>query len=235
MGGMRQLLPTYAEAPDLPALYAGPEAYVRGGFVLSTDGAAVLDGGSRALSGPADREVFRTLRSVCDVILVGARTTRAEDYGTVRLTAAGAAWRAAPGLPSLPRVAVVSRSLDLDPRLLAGPRPLVVTCRAADPTPVADRVDLVVAGDAEVDIAAALDQLAAMGLRRVLCEGGPSLLAEIVRSGRLDELCLTSTAVLVGQAPGLLPQELDGPLPLRLLHLLEADGALLSRWAVRTT
>ena len=230
MGGMRQLLPPYDGEPDLLALYDGAAAWVRGGFVLSTDGAAVVDGSSRALSGPADRRVFRTLRAVCDVILVGAATTQAEDYGTVRLTAEGAAWRAERGLPELPRVAVVSRSLDLDPRVLAGPRPIVVTCAAADASAITDRVDLVVAGDDDIDLGAALDQLAGQGLTRVLCEGGPTLLASLLRAGRLDELCLTSSPQLIGTAPVLLPHTLETPLPLQLVHLLEEDGVLLSRW-----
>lgn len=226
---MRQLLPPYDGEPDLLALYDGAAAWVRGGFVLSTDGAAVVDGSSRALTGPADRRVFRTLRAVCDVILVGAATTQAEDYGTVRLTAEGAAWRAERGLPELPRVAVVGRSLD--PRVLAGPRPIVVTRATADTAAIASRVDLVVAGDEDIDLGAALDQLAEQGLTRVLCEGGPTLLASLLQAGRLDELCLTSSPQLIGAAPGLLPEQLAAPVPLRLLHLLEEDGVLLSRWS----
>ena len=228
---MRQLFPMYDEEPDLLALYGAAASYVRGGFVLSTDGAAVVDGGSRALSGPADRLVFRTLRAVCDVIVVGAATARAEDYGTLRLTADGAAWRAAQDLPALPRVAVVSRSLDLDERLLAGPRPIVITCASADTSVIQGRADVIVAGDDEVDIGAGLDALATLGLHRLLCEGGPTLLSSIVAAGRLDELCLTSTPLLVGAAPGLLPAPLPSPVRLELQHLLEDDGVLLSRYA----
>ena len=229
---MRQLLPSYDEQPDLLTLYGHEQPYVRGGFVLSTDGAAVVDGGSRALSGPADRAVFRTLRAVCDVILVGAGTTRAEDYGTIRLPDAGGAWRAARGLPALPRLAVVSRRLDLDERVVSGPRPLVVTCAAADTAAVEGRADVVVAGQDDVDLPLALDLLAEQGLRRVLCEGGPTLLASLLEVDRVDELCLTHTPLLVGAAPGLLPEPLRPPRPLRLRHLLEEDGVLLARYAV---
>ena len=130
----------------------------------------------------------------------------------------------------LPRVAVVSRSLDLDERLLAGPRPIVITCASADPTPVQERADVIVAGDDEVDLALALDALAAAGLTRVLCEGGPTVLAAVVAAGRLDELCLTTSPLLVGPTAGLLPQLLGGPLRLALQHLLEEDGALIGRY-----
>lgn len=225
---MRQLIPPTDGEPDLLALYGGAPSYVRAGFVLSADGSPVVDGGSRALSGPADRLVFRTLRAVCDVILVGASTTQVEDYGTIRLTADGVAWRQAQDLPELPRVAVVSRSLDIDERVLAGPRPIVVTCAAADTSGL--EADVIVAGEDEIDLAAALDSLAGQGLRRILCEGGPTLLASIVAAGRLDELCLTTSPLLVGPASSLLPEVLGAPVQLVLQHLLEEDGMLLGRY-----
>lgn len=233
-GQMRQLLPGPATDIDergLLALYAdAPLSHVRGGFVVSVDGAAVLDGGSRALSGPADRLVLRVLRAVCDVILVGAGTTKAENYGRIGLTQEGASWRADHAQPALPRVAVVSRSLDIDERVLSGPRPIVVTCAAADTSRLDGRVDLLVAGDHEVDLAQALDALAGLGLPRALCEGGPSLLGSVAAAGRLDELCLTTSPVLAGPAQGMLPSCLGQPLGLRLRHLLEEDGALFSRY-----
>ena len=76
------------------------------------------------------------------------------------------------------------------------------------------------------------------GLPRVQCEGGPSLLAQVVAAGRLDELCLTTSPLLDGR-PG--DRILSGgppagaPLPahLQLEHLLEQDGTLLTRWSVR--
>jgi riboflavin biosynthesis pyrimidine reductase len=230
---MRQLLPPSDLDPDLVALYAEPAlARVRGGFVLGVDGGVAVDGNSRALSGPADRTVFRTLRAVCDVIVVGAGTARVEDYGTIRLTAEGAAWRKAEGLPPLPRVAVVSRSLDLDERLFAHARPLVLTCEDADLSRIEDRADVIVAGTDTVDIGLALDLLAGEGLGRVLCEGGPRLLASVVAADRLDELCLTTTPLLVGRAPDLLPLDLGRPLGLRLRHLLEDQGTLVTRYDV---
>ena len=225
---MRQLIPPIDGEPDLLALYASTPRYVRAGFVLGVDGAAVVDGGSRSLSGPADRLVFRTLRSVCDVVLVGAGTTKTEDYGSIRLTDDGAAWRQAQELSPLPRVAVVSRSLDIDERVFAGPRPIVVTCSAADHSGLA--ADVLVAGEDDVDIAVALDALAAQGLRRILCEGGPTLLASIVDARRLDELCLTTSPLLVGPTAPLLPTALPQPLHLELRSLLEEDGVLLGRY-----
>ena len=49
-------------------------------MVSSADGAAALDGASAGLSCDTDRQVFALLRTLSDVILVGAATARAERY-----------------------------------------------------------------------------------------------------------------------------------------------------------
>ena len=81
-----------------------------------------------------------------------------------------------------------------------------------------------------MDPALAIAALADRGLRQVLCEGGPSLMALLVASGRLDELCLTWSPLIVG---GSGPRILNGaPVDAswRLAHLLEQDGTLIGRW-----
>lgn len=236
---LRQLLPVRDDAPDLLELYGDSTGYLRAGFVTSLDGAVAVGGVSAPLSGTADRAVFRALRAVCDVVLVGAGTARAEDYAGVRVAPAAAPWRAARGLSPVPLVAVVSRTLRLDParRVFAGVvRPLVVTCEAAPAdrrAELSEVADVLVAGRDEVDLREARGLLADRGLTRVLCEGGPTLLQACLRSGVLDELCTTLAPLLVGGGAGLLPTALAGTVPLRLVHLLAGDdGSLAARWAI---
>lgn len=72
------------------------------------------------------------------------------------------------------------------------------------------------------------------GWRNILCEGGPSLLRDLLVAGVVDELCTTIVPRVVG---GRGPRIVSGaPLdvPLRLHTLLEHDGTLLVRWLVRT-
>lgn len=72
----------------------------------------------------------------------------------------------------------------------------------------------------------------AEGHQRILCEGGPRLLGELVAAGLMDELCLTMVPTLVG-GPG--KRIIDGPgldVPLTLSSLVEQDGTLLARWLV---
>jgi riboflavin biosynthesis pyrimidine reductase len=235
---VRLLLPEVRELDDdaLLELYGAQHPRLRAGFVLSADGAAARGGSSRGLQTPADVAVFHALRGVCDALVVGAGTARAEGYGPVRPRPAAVAWRAARGLPPRPPLVLVSRSLDLEvPSGCAGSA-VVVTCAAADAGRRAalERVtDVLVAGEQEVDLATALAGLAERGLRRLLCEGGPTLLTALLAAQLVDELCLTSSPLLVGRAPTLLAAALEEPVPLRLRHLVEGDdGTLLTRYSI---
>src|SRR3954454_10787924 len=89
---------------------------LRMNFVSSIDGAATVGGLTAGLSSPADKRVFDILRRLCDVVLVGAGTVRAEGYGSMRLDEASVHWRRANGLSDHPVFAIVSGTLDLDPR-----------------------------------------------------------------------------------------------------------------------
>ena len=133
-------------------------------------------------------------------------------------------------------LALVSGSLDLDPGsdLFGGvERTVVVTHAGTDADArhrLAEVADVVVAGERSVDIGAALDELAARGLRRMLCEGGPTLLSDVAAAGRLDELCLTLSPQLVGGDGTRITHGPDLDTRWTLAHLLEEDGVLLSRW-----
>ena len=223
---------------DLHDLYdSGDGPCLRAGFVLSTDGGVAWDGGSRPLQTPADEAVFHALRAVSDAVVVGAGTARAEGYGPVRPRPAGRAWRQAHGLAPQPPLVLVSRALDLDPadRCFTGPA-LVVTCAATDPgrrAALGEVADVLVCGEDEVDLPAAVAALHDRGLVRLLCEGGPALLTGLLGAGLVDELCLTLTPLLLGTAPTLLTRALPAPVRLDLRHLVDGgDGVLLARYGV---
>jgi riboflavin biosynthesis pyrimidine reductase len=226
----------------LAGLYGYPEKrWLRANMVASADGAATMDGLSGGLSSPGDRRLFWVLRGLADVILVGAGTARAEGY---RATRAAKSWEPLglrAGRPAAPPIAVVSRSLDLDPAapfITDAPpdaRTIVITCAAAPASrraALSSAADVIVAGERLVDLAAAGAALADRGLGRVLCEGGPHLLGQLAAAGLLDELCLTIAPVLAGPGtPGIVS---GAPFPaaqrLRLAGLLEEDGTLFCRY-----
>ena len=243
---MQRLWPDPGPVDDVDALVAAEVRPARPdrpwllvNMVASLDGAIAVDGRSGSLGGPADKAMFAALRGIADVILVGAGTVRAEGYGPPRPSEAVRAARRARGQAEVPRLAVVSRSLDLDPTAPcfaeANAPPCVVTCGAA---PADRRSDLaavatvVAVGDVEVDLAAALARLAADGAGVVLCEGGPSLNGDLAAAGLIDEWDLTVSPLLVGgtSARAVHGPALPDPSRFALDRLLEADGLLLGRW-----
>jgi riboflavin-specific deaminase-like protein len=239
-------VPADAADADLLAGYANPPLqgnrwWLRANMVSSLDGAVSgADGRSGTLSTPSDRQVFHHLRSLADAVVVGAGTARAEDYGPVRDGDAQARARTARGQSARATMVVVTRSLALDPdaRLFSGPdRVVVVTTRSAPGDAVerlSDVADVVRTGRDEVDLTEMLEVLAQRGLRHLLCEGGPTLLGDLVAARLVDELCLTLAPMMVA---GQVRRIADGagaepPLGLRPAGLLLADdGALFTRWS----
>src|SRR6185437_14737318 len=174
-------------------------------MIFSADGAAAFGGRAGPLSCPTDQQLLGILRGFADVVLVGAGTARAENYGPVRLTEAQRAQRHSHGLATSPPIAVISRSGQLPGRLFGDPdrRPILVTCAQAprgDPAG-AQRCRVVVAGEDSVDLARAVELLRAQGMHRILCEGGPTLLDALVDADLLDEICVTLAPRLAGSQP----------------------------------
>ena len=236
--------------PPLPQDAAGladayrvaPGRHLRVDFVTALDGAISVDGRSGGLGSDGDRRVFRTLRALSDAVLVGAGTAAAEGYRPVLPDAAVGRLRSELGRPSVMPVVVASRraSLSPDDQLVTGAvvPTVLVTCAAADAgrraALAAAGVQVLVCGDDDVDLPAALDALADRGLEQLVCEGGPALLVAALRAGVVDELDLTIAPLLVGGGPGLLPTALPSPTRARLQQVLEDDGVLFTRYVLRS-
>ena len=247
---MDALLPPSPEPVDLDTAYAVDVDvlarrghHLRVNFVASADGAASLDGVSAGLSSPADKRVFSLLRGLADVVLVGAGTARDEGYGPARPSPERRERRVAAGMSPGAVIAVVTGSLDLDLTSAlftdGQTRPVVITSASSDGArraEVARVADVIVAGDAHVDLPAAVEALAARGLSRVLCEGGPGLFSRVAAAGLVDELCLTVAPLLAGPD---LPRisggtdRWDAARELVLAHVLREDDWLFLRYTRR--
>jgi riboflavin biosynthesis pyrimidine reductase len=239
----RLLLP---EARELADRAAFEEVYrpaggtqVRVNFVTSLDGAIEIGGTSGALGGATDRHAFMAMRAVADVILAGAGTIRAENYGPVKLDAGARRRRVERNQAPLPAVAVVTGGggLKHDLRLFAepteGPRPIVVTTTSAAVGELEAVAEVIRCGDREVDVVATVEKLAERGLRWVLCEGGPILARRFLAAGLVDELCVTIAPQLAGAGRRSLSELWSGePDGLHLESLIEGGGSLLARYRV---
>ncbi|OXM62534.1 pyrimidine reductase family protein [Amycolatopsis vastitatis] len=229
---------------DLEEIYAYPaeldRPWVQVNFVASADGAVEVDTTSAALSHAADRAVFLLGRDLADVVLVGAGTARAENYRGVVAGAKRLERRRRLGFAGVPPIAVVTRTADLDPasRLFTETAvpPIVVTTDTADTRALeAAGAEVLRAGRDDVDLPRALDLLAARGLRRIDCEGGPGLFARLIEADLVDQLCLTVAPLLVAGQAGRIAAGRAGriaavPRRLALASILVEDGFTLLRY-----
>jgi riboflavin biosynthesis pyrimidine reductase len=237
----RTIAPDPAEH-DLVELYAEPASpWVRANMIATLDGAATgADHRSGSINHPADRRVFQTLRARADVVLVGADTVRTEGYRAPRTPDDLLAGRRGRQQGDHPELAVVTAGGVLPDALLAeDPAPWVFTTSSAaslDNLRARLPSDRLVVADGALDLADVIATLVAAGLGRILTEGGPHLLGELMAAHLVDELCLTWSPQLVGgPAVRVLAgiDWLEPPTTAHLSHLLHSDGVLLGRWLLR--
>ena len=213
-------------------------------MVSTADGRATLSGRSGPVSGQADRELFRALRTSADAVLVGAGTVRTERYGRILRDAAQRAEREQRGLSPEPLACIVSGRLALaeDIPLLREPdtHVVVITASEASLPDMGARIDYVRTAGARVDLAAALAELAErFTVEVVLCEGGPHLARELLAGGLVDELFLTISPLLAGGEPSsgealriLAGAELDPPASMELLAAARSGSYLFLRYGI---
>ncbi len=228
------------ERPAEPA--ARPRTLLN--MVATVDGRASLGGRSGTISSPADQALFHGLRSAVDGVLVGAGTVRTERYGRLIRAQSDRRLRVERGLPEEPLACIVSGRLALskDIPLLREPeaRVVILTASAASlPAPGA-QVDYVRTPGAQLDLPAALGELASrFAVQSLLCEGGPHLAREMLAAGLLDELFLSVSPLLAGGEPAggealriLAGAELEPPVEVELLGALRSGSHLFLRYGV---
>ena len=212
--------------------------WVRSNFIASLDGAATHEGHTRGLNNADDKRVFDLLRMLCDVVLVGAGTVRAEGYADLGIDRKAAAWRVGHGLRAEPTLAVVSARLSLSsdmPALARAPvRPIIFTLEQSTPEKrqaLSSVADVVPCGGTALDCRAMLAALAARGLRQVLCEGGPHLFGTLITADCIDELCLTLSPVLEnGSAGRIVAGAAQTTRRMRLGHAISVGQMLMLRY-----
>jgi riboflavin biosynthesis pyrimidine reductase len=204
----------------------GDRPRVLASMIASADGRVAVQGRSVGLGHPADRALLRELRTAVDAILVGTTTLGAERYANL-LDDDQRAHRAAAGLEPEPVVATISRRLDLpaDIPLLAETtaRVQVYTEAEGELPGQGAWVEVHRFEPGGLAIPAILEHLRAeRGARTILCEGGPTLLRELVVADCVDDLMLTLAPMLAaGDAPTALrgaPLDPAVGLALRDLH-----------------
>jgi 5-amino-6-(5-phosphoribosylamino)uracil reductase len=168
-----------------------------------------LDDASEArlvLSGDADLDRVDALRASCDAILVGATTVRRDVPRLVVRDPARVALRAASGQAPTPVKVTVTAHGDLDPAarfFTTGDCEKLVYCTHAASERTRRRLGsaaTVVDGGATVDLRRLAEDLGERGVRRLLVEGGGSVLTQLLTADLADELQLVVAPVFVGDS-----------------------------------
>lgn len=173
--------------------YRRPEdAYVRLNMITTLTGAAAgADGTSETLTNRVDRAILGVIRADADVVVVGAQTVRSEGYV----------------VPRSARLAIVTSSGDLSGhRLQLGPGAaadqVLLVCSDSKALEAAGGASqhgvqvVQVPGAERLDPRAIIEVLADRGLRRIVCEGGPSLAKQFADAGLIDEFCISVAPVV---------------------------------------
>jgi riboflavin biosynthesis pyrimidine reductase len=196
---MRRLFPEPADDIGVELAYAAPlgsgseNPWVGLCMVNSIDGSIAVGGTSAQLSSPIDIAVLAQLRSLADVIVVGASTVREEGYGPPRT----------PGQ----RIGVVTGTgrLDFSSELFSSGGAFVITSGSSSfESPAA--IDVLRVGRDELDVVEMVRRLPEMveRCRFVQAEGGAVLNGAMFAADVIDEVNLTtSPAVFGGDGPRL--------------------------------
>ena len=207
-------------------------------MVTTADGRVTIGGRSGPIGNAADQDLFHALRTRVDAVMVGAGTLRAENYGRLVRKPERRAARERAGLDPDPLAVIVSGRLDLpdDLPLLNDPEQRVLVATFTDrELPGSSQIEYLRFDDGGVDIPALLADLRGRGIRSVLCEGGPTLNAELLQVGGVDELfhCLAPKLAGEPDAPTMVSGVLHETAEMELVWLLENESHLFARFQVK--
>lgn len=251
---VRQLLPYTPESTAEVDLLALAEKmliaikparpwHLRSNMIATIDGAiSGASGTSADISNIVDLQMLAMLRGISDAVVVGSRNALIQPYRPLPARPRWQHMRAAYGLAPAPRLVVVTNSgLPQDAACFtdALEPTIVLTSSACAPQKLAQMREVahvIVTGAQTVDLSAAMHALSEMGLWRVLCEGGPSLLSAFSAQDLVDEACVTTAAIWSGAATTAMTRDVGlptttAPAQMFLSHLLiDEDDYLYARW-----
>ena len=211
--------------------------YVLLSVAMSVDGCIDDATGDRLiLSNEADLDRVDEVRAGSDAILVGAGTIRRDNPALLVRSKFRRNRRIAGGLPPSPARVTLTVSGDLDASarfFTAGEGARLVYVPAGERDRVTGRIggmaggEVIGAGGApggpedRVGLPAVLADLAARGVRRLMVEGGGSVLAQFLAEGLADELDLVVAPLFVGDPAAPRIAGLPAGNPRHRMHLAE--------------
>lgn len=183
-------------------------------MISTPDGIVDVGGKSGPLGGATDREVLLTLREHADIVLVGAGTVRAENYGP-------------PQRAPLPIVVVTNGAqLDFSSPLFTSGWAMVATTTSAPEVPVRSfRV-----GETAIDFSTLIKELhAQLNAKVIHVEGGPQLNASLLEADVVDAINITMSPY-IGNGGQSITAALSHSTQFSLTQLCRDDDFLFARY-----
>jgi len=198
------------------------------------------------ISGMDDFDRVDKLKAGCDAIMVGIGTVLADDPSLTVKSTDRIAERKRGGKPEHPvRIVVDSHArTPPDAKILhkgSGKRIIAVSEKASldNISALKEHADIIVSGDSQVDLSVLMDKLAKRGIKRLMVEGGGTLIWGMLSSRLVDELSMFVGNIIIGgkDAPTLADgmgyvQESDFPILERMQTIPMEEGVLI-HWKVK--
>jgi 2,5-diamino-6-(ribosylamino)-4(3H)-pyrimidinone 5'-phosphate reductase len=197
------------------------------------------------ISGAQDFTRVDRLKAGCDAVMVGIGTVLADDPSLTVKSEECRNYRRKQGWDDHPVRIVVDSSGRIPPEASIlhkgeGKRVVAVSKRA-DVTKISllgKKTTVIVAGEDEVDLCALMNELGAMGIHRVMVEGGGTLIAGLIEAGLVNEIYTFIGNIIIGgkNSPTFTDGEgfiLESAFPrLTLLEASRIDQGILLHWNV---
>lgn len=198
----------------------------RANFVLSLKGAFTdPSGSSRGVSSAEDRALLIHLRRLSDVVLVSAKSAKAEALNSTKLTtlAIVSSGGSLAGIPALTN--------SKNPVIVIAPK---VVLNPLENTGSASIVTIDNETEGRISPSELKGSIEKLGFKRPLVEFGPDWLQQLVRAKQIDELCLSIVKEPEEKFTNSSPEDALRQLKLHgelsLVATYEISNTLFTRW-----
>ncbi|MDD4254315.1 MAG: 2,5-diamino-6-(ribosylamino)-4(3H)-pyrimidinone 5'-phosphate reductase [Methanofollis sp.] len=198
------------------------------------------------ISGTDDFQRVDRLKAVADGIMVGIGTILSDNPSLTVKSADLRAARREGGRDEHPVRIIVDSAARTPPDadiLMKGEGLRIIAVSASAPadrvSTLREKAEVIVAGEEWVDLGRLMDELGALGIGRLMVEGGGTLIWGLFRAGLVDELITYVGSVVIGGRDAPTPADGEGFVAedafprLELVGVEKIDDGVLLRWTVR--
>ncbi|MDD1729378.1 MAG: 2,5-diamino-6-(ribosylamino)-4(3H)-pyrimidinone 5'-phosphate reductase [Methanospirillum sp.] len=199
------------------------------------------------ISGSDDFERVDIIKADTDAIMVGIGTVLADDPSLTVKSVDRIRDRINSGKPEHPIRIIIDSKARTPPEAKIlhkglGKRIIFVSHAAPGERIAALQpyAEIITAGEKEVDLTAVMELLGIEGVKKLMVEGGGTLIAGLFNAGLVDQLSMYIGSIIIGGTGA--PTLADGPgwiqehefTRLELIHLQQVDDGVLIDWRVKT-